>query len=77
LNSGIIFLTENKISIVVDGIAKFSPNADLYQYLMEDISPSFFFRTMWIRPVAQLYASKKGKKEADVNIECTCSKLKP
>ena len=72
--SEINLLTENKLFITINGVAKISPKADLYQYLIEDKNPSFFFKSIWIKPVAQLYASKK---EAVMSIDCTCSKSKP
>jgi hypothetical protein len=72
--SEINLLTENKLFITINGVAKISPKADLYQYLIEDKNPSFFFKSIWIKPVAQLYASKK---EAIMSIDCTCSKSKP
>ena len=65
--------TDNKVSINVKGVAKKSPNADLYQYLIEDATPTFFLRKLHVDQVGVLYASKK---ESDMIIDCVCSKTK-
>lgn len=56
------------------GVAKINAKADLFQYLMEDKSPQFFFSHVKMVPYAYLYADKKGK---PVPIKCTYSKTKP
>jgi hypothetical protein len=70
----ISFDVGSKVEILVNGIAKISPKADLYQYLMEDKEPQFFFHHLHMDPYADLYADKK---QLDVPISCSYSKSKP
>ena len=72
--SKVNLISDDKVFLDIEGVAKIDPKADLYQYLMEDKNPVFQFRSTSIRPVAFLYASKK---ENDVDIDCICSKNKP
>ncbi len=57
---GLLVKNGANAKVWVKGVAKVDVKVDLFQYLMLDKAPKFFFSHIKMDPYANLYADKKG-----------------